>query len=74
MNPNLDSPNLRLFKIDASRCDLQAGHTVAPTTIVGTDYETRQTVKAGCFGVVQAVYFQGAEHALVVAIQPKATP
>ncbi|MEZ4526593.1 MAG: hypothetical protein R2941_11795 [Desulfobacterales bacterium] len=58
-----------MFKIDASRCFVKADDDVSPDTEIGTDYESGETVRAGCRGNVTAVLFSGAEHALTVKIR-----
>jgi hypothetical protein len=62
-------PDLLLFKIDASRFDLQIGSRVTPDTVIGQDAESGEEVTAGCYGWVQAVTFSGGDHALVVLIK-----
>lgn len=64
-----DNDPVRVFKIEASRCDLRTGDPVSPETVVGEDIETGETVHAGCHGTVEAISFAGADHALVVLIR-----
>ncbi|MBC8446953.1 MAG: YibE/F family protein [Chloroflexi bacterium] len=64
------SPDPILFKIGASRCDLRVGDRVTPETTVGEDFETGETVKAGCHGRVEGISFIADDHALVVVIRP----
>lgn len=63
-------PDRILFKIGASRCDLRIDDRVTPETVVGEDFETGETVKAGCHGRVEGINFIADDHALVVAIRP----
>ena len=72
MNPQRASSDLALFKIDASRCDLRIGDRVTPETKVGEDFETGETVKAGCHGEVEGINFIADDHALVIGIRPTA--
>ena len=59
-----------LFRIDASRCALRVGDRVTPGQIVGEDADTGEEVRANCDGLVEAISFSGADHALIVLIQP----
>ncbi|MEW6263010.1 MAG: hypothetical protein AB1641_08015 [Thermodesulfobacteriota bacterium] len=61
-------PKSLQFKVEASKCDLRIGDSVTPDTVVGTELETGNTLKAGCHGKVVAVDFSGGEHALTVHI------
>lgn len=62
-------PQFRMFKIDAARCSVKADDEVSPDTEIGADYESGETVRAGCRGKVTAVSFSGREHALMVKIR-----
>jgi hypothetical protein len=57
------------FEIDATECHLQIGDLVTPETIVGRNFETGETVMAGCYGRVESINFNAANHTLLVLIQ-----
>ncbi len=57
------------FKIDASQCNLRVGDMVEPETVIGMDFETGETVRAGRHGQVKAVSFSGGGHALTIVIR-----
>ena len=59
----------REFKVDATQCDLQIGDRVTHDTVIGKDFETDETVTAGCRGRVVAVNFNAGDHALMILIQ-----
>lgn len=58
------------LRIDASWCAVRVGDPVMPETVIGKDAETGETIHAGTHGRVEAVSFSGADHALIVLIQP----
>jgi hypothetical protein len=62
-----------LFKIDASRCDLQVGDHVSPGQLIGEDAGTGKQLKADRDGLVTAISFSGADHALLVLVKTKPT-
>ncbi len=62
-----------LFKIEASRCDLQIGDPVTPETLIGQAWDTGEPVLAGRQGTVEAISFNSDHHALVVVIRPIAS-
>ena len=63
----------KLFKIKASRCALQVGDRLTAETFLGHDAHTGEPVRAGCAGQVRAVSFSGAEYALLVLVEVKAS-
>jgi hypothetical protein len=66
----VEVPTLKMFKIDASRCDLRVGDHVISETTVGEDFATRELVRAECSGVVEAVNWSADDHALFVWVRP----
>jgi len=67
---NTDTPTLKLFKIYASRCQLNVGDRVLSDTTVGQDFTTREPMHAGCAGVVEAVNWSAEDHAYFVWVRP----
>jgi hypothetical protein len=68
-NKNKDLPNRILFKIEASRCALRVDDRVTPETTIGEDFETGETLQAGCHGYVEAIHFDASDHAFFVVIR-----
>ncbi len=62
-------PELKLFKINASQCNLSVGDHVIAKTTVGQDFTTGEALQAGCKGVVEAVNWSADEHALFVWVR-----
>ena len=62
-------PELKLFKVNASQCNLNVGDHVIAQTAVGSDFATGDTLQAGCNGVVEAVNWSADEHALFVWVR-----
>jgi hypothetical protein len=58
------------LRIDASWCAVQVGDPVMPETIIGSNRETGEKVRAGVRGRVEAISSNGAVHTLVILIQP----
>jgi hypothetical protein len=67
---NTDIPTLKLFKIHASRRELNVGDRVISETTVGQDSTTREPLHAGCAGVVEAVNWRAEDHAYFVWVRP----
>ncbi|MGD8243862.1 MAG: hypothetical protein PVI63_01565 [Anaerolineae bacterium] len=63
-------PTAKLFKVAASGCKLRVGDPVISDTTVGHDFATRESLQAGCNGVVEAVNWSADEHALFVWVRP----
>lgn len=61
---------MAVFRVAASRCDLRAGDRVEPQTAVGQDPASGGIAYAAVYGQVEGVHFVGANHTLVVVIQP----
>ncbi|MFZ5916509.1 MAG: hypothetical protein ACOYZ7_06230 [Chloroflexota bacterium] len=68
-NQDTRSPGRILFRIDASRCQLSVGDTVAPETAIGENPDTGAGVVAGCHGQVEAITFCAADHTLIVTVR-----
>lgn len=66
--------HMMVYKIDASRCDLQAGDVVTPDMALGEDPDTGAIVKAETHGQVEGVHFNGANHALVILVRTGTPP
>jgi hypothetical protein len=62
-------PELKLFKVNASQCNLGVGDHVIAKTTVGKDFVTGHALLAGCNGVVEAVNWSADEHALFVWVR-----
>jgi hypothetical protein len=58
------------LRIDASWCSVQVGDVVTPEMVIGKEVETGESVRAGIHGQVETISFSGADHALIVLIQP----
>jgi hypothetical protein len=71
MNRRLQAafPAHKLFKIDASNCNLRVGDHVIAETTVGRDFRSGGALKAGCRGVVEAVNWSADDHALFVWVR-----
>ena len=65
-------PEMAVFRIAASRCDLRVGDRVEPSTVVGQDAVSSELARAGIYGQVDGIHFVGEDHTLVVVIQPDA--
>jgi hypothetical protein len=70
LRPSSSRPTPISIAVDASRCSVRLGDRVAPETVLGTHPATGETVTAGHHGEVVAIHFAGAEHTLVVVLQP----
>jgi hypothetical protein len=62
-------PELKLFKVNASQCNVAVGDHVVAETPVGRDFTTGDELQAGCLGVVEAVNWSADEHALFVWVR-----
>jgi hypothetical protein len=56
------------YKLDASRINVEIGDVLYPEIIIGDDYETDEEVKAGVYGIVESVRFNGWDHSMEVII------
>ena len=63
-------PEPLAYRVEASRCALQAGDHVTPDTVIGVDWKTGKTVRAESEGQVESISFHGGDHALIVLITP----
>lgn len=61
--------DLFVFKVDASKCELNVGDKVIPGLTIGEDYETGEEITSETNGKVEGVHFSGADHALIVLIR-----
>ena len=62
------------FRIEAGRCWLNVGQTVAAETPVGPHQETGKPIAAGCCGRIEAISFNGRESELVLVVTASPQP
>jgi hypothetical protein len=61
-----------LYRIDAARFHLQVGDPITPGQVLGEDTTTGELIRASSYGRVEAVYFSGADHALLILVRAEA--
>ncbi|MBN1304284.1 MAG: hypothetical protein JXA13_07600 [Anaerolineales bacterium] len=68
--PDLQSPPKKIYKVVFHNCCVKAGDTVQLDTVVGRNFNTGDTVIAGCHGQVEGCFISRPEYALIVIIKP----
>jgi hypothetical protein len=56
------------FEIEACYCDLRLNDRVMPETVIGNNYRTGKSVRAGIYGYVYRMYFNPSHHSLMVML------